>query len=112
MLGHDPPTYRRSTTAMRFPCEASVQARSLPGAPLPRTTTSYSSGCDMFSSFEHSCGDDLPISSSTASIVDHDHLPPGLVRLHDAVRFLDVLEAEHARRLRLYRPASTSAAIA
>ena len=52
MLGQDPPTYRRSMTAVRFPCEASVQARSLPAAPLPRTTTSYSSGCDMFSSFE------------------------------------------------------------
>ncbi len=47
MLGQDPPTYRRSMTAKRFPCEASVQARSLPGAPLPRTTKSYSSAADM-----------------------------------------------------------------
>ena len=46
-LGHDPPTYRRSMTAVRLPCEASVQARSLPGAPLPKTNTSYASSCDM-----------------------------------------------------------------
>ena len=52
MLGQAPPTYRRSMTATRFPCEANVQESSLPGAPLPRTTTSYSSGCDIFSSFE------------------------------------------------------------
>ena len=52
MLGQDPPTYRRSITARRFPCEANVQASSLPAAPLPSTTTSYSSGCDIFSSFE------------------------------------------------------------
>ena len=50
MLGHDPPTYRRSTTAERFPCEASVQARSLPAAPLPRTTTSKFSGLGTFTS--------------------------------------------------------------
>src|SRR5215831_5322109 len=31
---------------------------------------------------------------------EHDHLPLGLIRLHDAVRLLDLLEAEHARRLR------------
>ncbi len=47
MLGQDPPTYRRSMTATRFPCEANVQASSLPAAPLPRTTTSYSSRTDM-----------------------------------------------------------------
>ena len=47
MLGQDPPTYRRSITATRFPCEASVQARSLPAAPLPRMTRSYSSAVDM-----------------------------------------------------------------
>src|SRR3954454_3082390 len=52
MLGQAPPTYRRSTTARRFPCAASVQATSLPAAPLPRTTTSYSSGCDIRSSIE------------------------------------------------------------
>ena len=49
MLGQDPVTYRRSTTAARFPCEASDQAKNLP-LPLPSTTRSYSSGCDMFSS--------------------------------------------------------------
>ena len=32
----------------------------------------------------------------------HDyHFPLGLIRLHDAVRLPDVLEAEHPRRLRL-----------
>src|SRR5262245_33323125 len=46
MLGQDPPIYRLSMTAVRFPCGASVQARSLPAAPLPRTTTSYSSAAD------------------------------------------------------------------
>src|SRR5262249_8529550 len=52
MFGQAPPTYFLSITATRFPCEASDQESSLPGAPLPRTTTSYSSGCDMFFSFE------------------------------------------------------------
>src|SRR6478736_6015963 len=85
MLGQAPPTYRRSMTAVRLPCEPSVQARSLPAAPLPRTTTSYSSGCAMISSCESQ---------------NHDHLPVGLVGFHGAVRLPDVLEAEHARRLR------------
>ena len=50
MLGQEPATYRRSTTAVRFPCEASDQARNLP-LPLPSTTTSYSSGCAMLFQF-------------------------------------------------------------
>src|SRR5262245_19828886 len=32
---------------------------------------------------------------------NHYHFPFGLIRLHDAVRLPDVLEAEHARRLSL-----------
>src|ERR1043166_5239527 len=47
MVGQDPARFRRSTTATRFPCEASDQAKDL-ALPLPRTTTSYSSGCDTF----------------------------------------------------------------
>ena len=47
MVGQDPARLRRSTTATRFPCEASDQAKDL-ALPLPSTTTSYSSGCDMF----------------------------------------------------------------
>lgn len=43
MFGHDPPTYRRSTTATRFPSAPSAQASSLPALPLPSTTSSYSS---------------------------------------------------------------------
>src|SRR3954454_9995400 len=35
------------------------------------------------------------------SIEENDHSPLGLIGLHDMVRRLDVLEAEHARRLRL-----------
>ena len=50
MLGQEPPIYRRSMTATCFPCAASVQARSFPGAPLPRMTKSYSSAVDMASS--------------------------------------------------------------
>jgi hypothetical protein len=34
-----------------------------------------------------------------ASTVDHDHLSLGLVRLHDAVRLADFLEAEDPHRL-------------
>src|SRR6266850_6613368 len=41
MLGHEPPTYRRSTTAARRPDLARCQDRSLPPAPLPRTRSSY-----------------------------------------------------------------------
>src|SRR6516225_9097519 len=51
MVGQDPARFRRSTTATRFPCEASDQAKNL-ALPLPSTTTSYSSGCDTFSPFE------------------------------------------------------------
>src|SRR5262249_11711388 len=47
----DPGRFRRSTTATRFPCEASDQAKDL-ALPLPSTTTSYSSGFDTFSPFE------------------------------------------------------------
>src|SRR6516225_4824089 len=47
MVGQDPARFRRSTTATRFPCEASDQAKDL-ALPLPSTTTSYSSGCDTF----------------------------------------------------------------
>ena len=47
MVGQDPARFRRSTTATRFPCEASDQAKNL-ALPLPSTTTSYSSGCDTF----------------------------------------------------------------
>ena len=35
----------------------------------------------------------------TCSIEDHNHLAGGLVGLHDAVRFLDVLKAEDSDRL-------------
>src|SRR5437588_10607163 len=51
MVGQDPARFRRSTTATRFPCEASDQAKDL-ALPLPSTTTSYSSGCDTFFPFE------------------------------------------------------------
>src|SRR5262245_25232157 len=47
MVGQDPARFRRSTTATRFPCEASDQAKDL-ALPLPSTTTSYSSGSDTF----------------------------------------------------------------
>src|SRR3954469_14365770 len=48
MVGQDPARFRRSTTATRFPCAASDQAKNL-ALPLPSTTRSYSSGCDTFS---------------------------------------------------------------
>src|SRR5215469_11635306 len=41
ILGHDPPMYLRSITAVLLPCLASVHAMYLPPSPLPRTTTSY-----------------------------------------------------------------------
>src|SRR6266436_499340 len=43
MLGQEPPTYFRSTTAVFIPFVASVHERSLPAAPLPRMSKSYSS---------------------------------------------------------------------
>src|SRR6266481_2866622 len=43
MFGQEPPTYFRSITAVFIPFLASVQERSLPAAPLPRTSKSYSS---------------------------------------------------------------------
>src|SRR5262245_60788341 len=46
-------------------------------------------------------GRDLSALLPRRSSVDDDHLPAGLVRLHDAMRLADLLEAEDARRLRL-----------
>src|SRR5438552_17496483 len=43
MLGQEPPTYFRSITATFIPFLARVQERSLPAAPLPRMSRSYSS---------------------------------------------------------------------
>src|SRR3989454_5317287 len=43
MFGQEPPTYFRSMTATFIPFLASVQERSLPAAPLPRMSRSYSS---------------------------------------------------------------------
>src|SRR5262249_58242031 len=57
MLGQDPVTYRRSMTADRFPCDASDQANDL-ALPLPSTTKSYSSQCDIAASL-HAFGDNV-----------------------------------------------------
>src|SRR5437879_5396802 len=38
---------------------------------------------------------------SGREIVDDHHLPAGLIRLHDAMRFADLLEAKHTGRLGL-----------
>src|SRR2546427_12586304 len=43
MLGHEPPMYLRSTTAVRRPALARCHDRSLPPAPLPKTRSSYRS---------------------------------------------------------------------
>src|SRR5438874_7498718 len=43
MVWQDPPTYFRSTTAVFIPFLDRVQDRSLPAAPLPRMSKSYSS---------------------------------------------------------------------
>src|SRR5881409_486468 len=42
MFGQEPPTYFRSTTTVFIPFLARVQERSLPAAPLPRMSRSYS----------------------------------------------------------------------
>jgi len=47
MFGHEPPMYRRSTTAVRRPARAICHASNFPPAPLPRTRISNRSGCDM-----------------------------------------------------------------
>src|SRR5215831_1447340 len=47
MLGQEPPTHRRSTTAVRRPDCAMCQASNLPPFPLPRISTSNCSGRDM-----------------------------------------------------------------
>src|SRR5258706_16212439 len=46
-LTQEPPTPRRSTTAVRRPDCAMCQATSLPPVPLPSTRTSNRSGWDM-----------------------------------------------------------------
>src|SRR6516165_8926702 len=50
MFGQEPPIHFRSTTAVRLPELARCQARSLPPAPLPRTSASYRWGSDMLTS--------------------------------------------------------------
>src|SRR5262249_3591300 len=40
LFGHDPPTFFRSTTAVRLPSRAIVQPISLPPVPPPNTSTS------------------------------------------------------------------------
>src|ERR1700730_19349107 len=47
MLGHEPPTQRRSTTAVRRPDCAICHASSFPLFPLPRMRMLNCSGCDM-----------------------------------------------------------------
>src|SRR5215468_8072907 len=46
ILGHAPPTYLRSMTTTRWPFCAEVHAITLPAAPLPKMTRSYSSGLE------------------------------------------------------------------
>src|SRR5262249_62320496 len=50
---------------------------------------------DRAAATARSCGDYLNDRSQ-----NHDHFSLGLIRLHDTVRLPDVLEAEHAGRLR------------
>src|ERR1700754_882711 len=53
MLGHEPPTQRRSTTATRRPARAMFQASNLPPPPLPRIRISKCSGLDISSFAYH-----------------------------------------------------------
>src|SRR5580700_5734907 len=46
-LGQEPPMYLRSTTAVRLPSLAMVQAITLPAVPPPSTRTSYFSAVFM-----------------------------------------------------------------
>src|SRR5271163_2879716 len=56
MLGQDPPIYFRSTTAVRLPSLAIVQATTLPAVPPPKTMTSYFSAAFMSSPLGDSSG--------------------------------------------------------
>jgi hypothetical protein len=47
MFGQEPPTYRRSTLAVRRPEPAMCHASTLPPWPLPRINTSSRSGSDI-----------------------------------------------------------------
>src|SRR6185312_9549852 len=67
MVGQDPARFRRSTTATRFPCEASDQAKNL-ALPLPSTTTSYSSGCDTLFPLRVNSSRSCHASAATISI--------------------------------------------
>jgi hypothetical protein len=55
MLGQEPPTYRRSTTAVRRPDRAMCHASSLPPWPLPRISTSSRSGSGIAFSMSRIC---------------------------------------------------------
>src|SRR5262249_16830447 len=89
MSGQEPPPHRRSTTATRRPDRARSQASAFPPCPLPSTSASYRSGVAMM------------FPPESRSPVDDNHFARGLVRLHDALCFTDLLEAEHVGRLGL-----------
>src|SRR4051812_35238244 len=86
MVGQDPARFRRSTTATRFPCEASDQAKDL-ALPLPSTTTSYSSGCDTFFPIRVNASRSLHALAATISIpASHrQHDPEARLAAHHAV---------------------------
>src|SRR5713101_5195979 len=69
MFGHDPPISPRSTTAVRWPAFAIVQARYLPASPLPMIKMSNSSlsGIAVSSVQLGNCAE------SAGGDVDHDH---------------------------------------
>src|SRR5262245_39857077 len=48
IFGQEPPMYFRSTTAVRLPSLAIVQAINLPAVPLPSTRTSYFSALSIW----------------------------------------------------------------
>src|SRR6266851_895946 len=50
VFGQEPPINLRSTRAVRCPDLAMCQARNLPPSPLPRTSISKGSGCDILHS--------------------------------------------------------------
>src|SRR5262245_10197678 len=80
-LGQEPPTHRRSTTAVRRPARAMCQASSLPPAPLPRTTISNRSACAI-------------------ALCPYDGVGPRSVTAHGDARTRRLREGLTARKIR------------
>src|SRR5208337_4208748 len=105
IFGHDPPTYLRSISAVRFPDPARCQAMYLPASPLPSTTASYSSICGKSHTLINKAGKRIRGNEASAPLIIpscsqpfRDHFIDRLALLFESGRFLSDLHKQVAVR--------------